>query len=87
MTPLERARELADKAVLTEEEAAAYERQFLERQEYRSAIVGGPDWWDEVHLANRRTSLVVDPPNGRIPPLTPEAQEARGRARAGPRTR
>jgi hypothetical protein len=75
MTPLERARELAEKATFTEQEAAAYERQFLERQENRATIVGGPDWWDEVHLANRRTSLIVDPPNGRIPPLTPEAQK------------
>jgi hypothetical protein len=75
MTPLERARELGEKATLTEEEAAAYEREFLERQANRAEIVGGPDWWDEVHLANRRTSLIVDPPNGRIPPLTPEAQQ------------
>src|SRR5688572_4828011 len=75
MTPLERARELAGKAIFTEEEAAAYERDFLERQANRAQIVGGPDWWDEVHLANRRTSLIVVPPNGRIPPLTPEAQK------------
>ena len=75
MTPLERARELADKATFTEEEASAYEREFLERQENRAAIVGGPDWWDQAHLANRRTSLIVDPPNGRIPPLTAEAQK------------
>ena len=75
MTPLERARELAGKATFTEEEAAAYEREFFERQGNRATIVGGPDWWDEVHLANRRTSLIVDPPNGRIPPLTPEAQK------------
>ena len=33
------------------------------------------------HLANRRTSLIVDPPDGRLPPLTPEAQ-ARAAARA-----
>ena len=26
-------------------------------------------------LASRRTSLIVDPPNGRVPPLTPEAQQ------------
>ena len=89
MTPLERARELAEKATFTEEEAAAYERQFLERQENRAAIVGGPDWWDEVHLANRRTSLIVDPPNGRMPPLTPEAQKraaalAQARSERGP---
>ena len=89
MTPLERARELAEKATFTEEEAAAYEREFLERQQNRATIVGGPDWWDEVHLANRRTSLIVDPPNGRIPPLTPEAQKraaalAKARSERGP---
>src|SRR5467141_4294748 len=33
MTPLERPRELADKDVLTQEEAAAYERQIFERQD------------------------------------------------------
>jgi hypothetical protein len=89
MTPLERDRELAGKATFTEEEAAAYERQFLERQQNRAAIVGGPDWWDQVRLANRRTSLIVDPPNGRIPPLTPEAQKraaalAQARSERGP---
>ena len=31
-----------------------------------------------VHLpTGKRTSLIVDPPDGRIPPLTPEAQKAR----------
>ena len=31
-----------------------------------------------MHLpVGRRTSLIVDPPDGRIPPLTPEAQKAR----------
>ena len=31
-----------------------------------------------VHLpVGRRTSLIVDPPDGRIPPLTPEAQKAK----------
>ena len=89
MTPLERDRELAGNAIFTEEEAAAYERHFLERQENRATIVGGPDWWDQVHLANRRTSLIVDPPNGRIPPLTPEAQKraaafAQARSERGP---
>ena len=74
MTPLERARELAGKTAFTEEEAIAYERQVIERQK-TGLNTGGPDWWDQVHLANRRTSLIVDPPNGRIPPLTPEAQK------------
>ena len=26
---------------------------------------------------NNRTSLIVDPPDGKIPPLTPEAQQRR----------
>ena len=73
MTPLERPQEVAEQDVLTEEEAAAYERQVLDRQKV-GFNTGGPDWWDPVHLANRRTSLIVDPPNGKMPPLTPEAQ-------------
>jgi hypothetical protein len=64
------------------EEAAAYERQVLDRQAVTNNTAG-PDWWDPGtrHLANRRTSLVDDPTNGRLPALTPEAQ-----ARAAART-
>ena len=34
-------------------------------------------WWDRGTrvVSTRRTSLVVDPPDGKIPPLTPEAQK------------
>jgi hypothetical protein len=82
MTPLERPRELAGKAVLTEAEAAEYERQVLERQATTNNTAG-PDWWDPGtrRLTGRRTSLIVDPPNGRMPPLTAEAQQ-RSAARA-----
>ena len=85
MTPLERPQELGGKEAFTEQEAAAYERQVLERQK-TGLNTGGPDWWDQVHLANRRTSLIVNPPNGRIPPLTPEARKraaALAQARSG----
>lgn len=35
-------------------------------------------WWDRGTVAKtRRTSLVIDPPDGRIPPLTPEGQKRR----------
>jgi hypothetical protein len=92
LTPLERPRELADKAVLTAEEAAAFVRQQIERQnkdtrsgQARQDVEGAYNnfWWDygSSVVGTRRTSLVVDPPDGRIPPLTPEAQK---RA-AGPR--
>jgi hypothetical protein len=30
-----------------------------------------------LHLVDRRTSLIIDPPNGLLPPLTPEAQKRR----------
>ena len=84
MTPLERPRELAAKPVLTAAEAAEYERQTIERQTATNNTAG-PDWWDPGTrvLTSGRTSLIVDPPDGRIPALTPEAQQgAAARAQA-----
>jgi hypothetical protein len=74
MTPLERPRDL-DKAVLSAEEASAYETRTNDRQRAANNTAG-PDWWDPgtQHLVDRRTSLLVDPPDGRLPPTTPEAQ-------------
>jgi hypothetical protein len=82
MTTLERPRELAAKDVLTSEEAAAFEKQTLQRQGATNNTAG-PDWWDPGTrvLTNRRTSLIIDPPDGRAPLLTPEAQQ-RAAARA-----
>src|SRR5258708_8813904 len=82
MTPLERPREFADKAILSEADAAAYEQRTNERQAATNNTAG-PDWWDPGtrRLTDRRTSLIVDPDNGRMPPLTPAA-EARAAARA-----
>jgi hypothetical protein len=86
ITPLERPAELAGKPVLTEQEAAAYEKQMLERNNVDRREEVGTDldvaraynesWWDRGTkvVKSRRTSLIVDPPDGRIPPLTPEAQ-------------
>jgi len=75
MTPLERPQGLAGKEVLTDAEAAAYERQILDRQSVTNNTAG-PDWWDPGtrHLMNRRTSLIVEPPDGRLPPQTQDAQ-------------
>ena len=97
LTPLERPRELADKAVLTAEEAAAFERLQKERQnrdnrsaQARQDIEGAYNnfWWDwgSSVVGTRRTSLIVDPPDGRIPPLTPEAQKRASGPRARPVT-
>jgi hypothetical protein len=73
MTPLVR-EPGNEKAVLTEAEALAFEKQFAARQ--TATTNNGYDWWDAgaAHLDHRRTSLIVDPPDGHLPPLTPEAQ-------------
>jgi len=81
MTPLERPRDLA-RATLTPAEAAEYERSTIERQS-NTNNTAGPDWWDPGtrFLTNGRTSLIVDPSDGRVPPQTAEAQQ-RAAARA-----
>jgi len=83
LTPLERPQDLAGKQVLTPAEAAAYEKQLLQ-QANRDVRKGPADvgaynelWFDRGTkvVGGRRTSLIVDPPDGRIPPLTPAAQK------------
>jgi hypothetical protein len=37
--------------------------------------IGPPNYWDERGKPTKQASLVVDPPDGRIPALTPEAQK------------
>ncbi|HET9217026.1 MAG TPA: hypothetical protein VFR18_08610 [Terriglobia bacterium] len=92
LTPLERPPELAGKPFFTPDEAAAFEKQMRERNngDRRDAnaaadlAVGYNDfWWDRGTrvVSTLRTSLIVDPPDGRIPPLTPDAQK-RAAARA-----
>jgi hypothetical protein len=82
-TPLERPAALADKTVLTREEAAEFAQQQLARRAEadtprRGGGVGGYNqFWYEFGtemVPDRRTSLIVDPPDGRLPPLTPEGQ-------------
>ena len=88
LTPLERPTDLADKSFLTEEEVVALEYRADEsRFVERTPQAGDPGtynqaWFDPGTrvVADRRTSLVVDPPDGRIP-YTPEIRE-RGRLQA-----
>ena len=70
ITPLERPQEFAAQATLTAEEAAAYEVLTAERR------VDDRYYWDRgtKTVEDRRTALVVDPLDGRVPPLTPEGQ-------------
>jgi hypothetical protein len=84
LTPFERPASLGDKAFLTEAEAAVFERQAAQRRDDepapRTGDVGSYNqvWFDsgERVVSTRRTSLVIDPPDGRVP-LRPEAEAAR----------
>ena len=90
LTPLERPEDLGDKAFLTAEEAAEREQAAFDRnletweREARPTEagdnVGGYNnfWMDSGTRVIERTSLVIDPPNGRLPETTEAAQE-RGR--------
>ena len=96
ITPLERPAEFSAKPFLTDEEAKDFERRTMERsnrdnrdQSSAEADLGGAYnefWWDRgVHAARvdgrTRTSLIADPPDGKVPALTPDGQ-ARAAARA-----
>ena len=84
ITPFERPAEFAGKAELSDEETAELERRASERTvDIRNARGTESDvssaynefWWDRgKKVTTKRSSLVVDPPDGRVPPLTTEAQ-------------
>ena len=101
ITPLERPKELSGKDILSDQEAAEFATKTLKqrnkdrrttdgltvREDIRNAY--NQFWWDygDKLTEDKRTSLIVDPPDGKIPALTPEAQErydARRAARARP---
>src|SRR5579864_8670848 len=81
-TPLQRSAKYANQEFFTEEQRAELDKE-------RSALLGrnkrgerGTELdvsgaynaeFGSVRRTGKRTSLIVDPPNGRIPPLTPEA--------------
>ncbi len=88
-TPLERPKDLEGKShFVNAADAADFERRTAERIA-QGVTVHPPDWLDygTKVVPDLRTSLIVDPPDGRVPPLTPEArarQAARRTPRGGP---
>ena len=92
LTPMERPDELAGTEVFTAEAAAEFSEESIRRRSRDNDTSGrvvpyNDFWFDEgTSVTTRRTSLIVDPPDGRIPPLTTSAmkrQEAAAMARKG----
>jgi hypothetical protein len=88
ITPLERPSEFAGKEFLTEQEAADLEKQALAGRADGPPPPGDPGtynqiWFDPASkvVPSRRTSLIVDPRDGRIP-FTAEGRAAQTRSRA-----
>ena len=87
LTPLQRPPELGNKQYFTEDEAAAFENQRIQQNDVDriEGARGDADlarraynnvWFDRGNhvVQSRRTSLIIDPLDGRIPAFTPEAQ-------------
>ena len=88
VTPFQRPKELGSKQFFTPEEAAAFEKQRVEQGNVDR--IEGPrgasdlarraynNFWTDrgTHVSKTmRTSLVIDPPDGRVPAFTPAAQK------------
>ena len=84
-TPIERPAEFGPRLYFTEEELAKAAAQLERRakadlQEFvnpNARVSTGPPghWGERARRPPRQTSLIVDPQNGRLPPLTPEGQK------------
>jgi len=99
LTPLERSAEFANKPELSAAEAAAYEKATVERTNRDRRDTSSPEadvggaynefWWERGTLlatvnGKKRTSLIVDPADGKVPALTADGQK-RNAARAADR--
>jgi len=81
-TPLERPDELAGKPLYSPEEAIEVFQNAVARDAAVDPATVHYDWkefgmdsWQSPVRPNRRTALIVDPPDGKLPALTPEGRE------------
>jgi hypothetical protein len=85
ITPFARPANVGDREFFTPEEVAALEKRAAEQSGDDERDVGtrrdverayNDFWWDRgTKVTTLRTSLVVDPPDGQVPPLTEEARQ------------
>ena len=88
-TNLQRRSDLGDREFYTDEEVAELDRRRIESvarpRAERGSIADVAGAYDGLYISmlptGRRTSLIVDPPDGRLPPLTPSVQQRRAAMR------
>src|SRR5438552_13624605 len=93
ITPVERPAAMGDRQFLNDEEVARLEGNAAKRldsppdENTPANLVHAPYMTDPGRKVDedRRTSLIVDPPDGRMPPLTAEAQRRAALRRGGGR--
>jgi hypothetical protein len=90
LTPLERPSEFSGKASVTEEDVEEFAQRRVETSNKDRRDGGAAAdverayndfWWDFGTRIARQPSLVIDPPDGRIPSLTDAARERNGQRR------
>ena len=90
--PMQRPQNLGERTTLTDAEFAQREAQAKRQAEADNQTfatsdtrpgIGPPSYWTERGKPTRQTSLIIDPVNGRLPALTPEAEKYRKEARGG----
>jgi hypothetical protein len=92
-TPFERPGDLSGKAELGDEELAELLAERARRNVERAPTIGGETgagpthWYEFWNAKSTRTSRVIDPPDGRVPPLTPAAQKLQAARQAAARAR
>jgi len=91
--PMQRPAALTKETSLSDAEIARRKEQFAKQAEQDNeefapanggtVSINPPSYWVERATPNKQTSLVVDPPDGRIPALTPEARQRMQALRGG----
>ena len=93
-TPLERPEKFATKPLLTPQEAIEFFKEAVTADAAVDPATVHYDWkefgmdtWQSPVRPNRRSGLIIDPANGKLPPLSAEGQQRRAAAQAAAKIR